>query len=290
MFAGMFTSERAIALEQTRCLFEYDSHGTLPDREEQRRPAEPTEHTGLRCFLFQAALPCKPSVLLISSAVAGCASTLLFAKLLSPYFLPLFFLFGAALPFLYVESRIRSRALEFAQDYSTMLLAAASSVKVGLTPYEALERSTRLLAKNSLVRAEVETLLNKLVSGAARRETVREFAASIRQPDLELFRSAFLLVLDNGGRFAPTLARLAAVSNNRAVLIRSAAVSTASMRMTANILLAVAPVLVLMIAVRTEHFWDIFLHNSAANIVGSTGVIVITLCYGLLRYMSNFKP
>jgi Flp pilus assembly protein TadB len=239
--------------------------------------------------LHQAGLTIPSVSVFLTSLACGIFAAIASFSVLAGIFLPLAFLFGAAAPFVWIENRIRSRALEFATDYPTMLLAAASSVKVGLTPYQALERSTRLLSKTSLVRAEVTALLHKIRNGVPREQAVQEFASSIRQPDLELFRSAFLLVLENGGRFSPTLSRLAKVSNNRAVLIRSAAVSTAGMRMTANILLAVTPIMVLMIAVRTDNFWDILLHNETANLLGSIGFFLIAACYGLLRHMSNFK-
>lgn len=292
IFSG-FTGGRGSALERTRALFTLRAFEATDEAfvaEARLAPGNTVAKNRLETFLRQGSVRLSPVSFVALDAISGTACAFFAVKLLSAWFLPIFFLFGLILPVQWVEGRVRKRAVEFAEDYPTMLLAAASSIKVGLTPYQALERATKLLSATSLVRLEVRALTEKLQRGVPREEAVREFAASIRQPDLELFRSAFLLVLENGGRFSPTLLRLAAVSNNRAQLIRSAAVSTASMRMTANILLVVAPILVLLLAARTENYWDTFFNHPVANVLASTGIVVIAGCYALLRSMSNFKP
>ena len=288
---NIFSRNRTAAKEQVRNLLEDQTHDDFVLQSAEIESYRELHYIdGLQRFLLQANLNIPPALLLSISFLSGAAAAFAFSKLLSIYFIPVFGLFGALLPFLWVESRVRARAIEFAADYPSMLLAASSSVRAGLTPYQALERSTRLLQKQSLVRKEVDELLRKLRQGNPRAQAIEEFGISIRQPDLALFRSAFALILENGGRFAPTLMRLAKVSNNRATLIRGADVSTAGMRMTANILLVIAPMLVLLIAVRTENFWDIFFNNSVANFLASAGIVTITICYLVLRRMSNFKP
>ena len=254
--------------------------------------AEPRAESlsGLRLFLFQSGLSISPLLFCAASVFCAAALAYISGRWLSLYFVPFYLGLGGCIPSIVVARFCRKRAEIFSADYPAVLLAAASSIKVGLTPYQALERATKLLPKDSLVSLEVRTFLDKMRAGYSRHRAIREFAESIRQPDLELFRSALLLVLENGGRFSPTLSRLAAVSNNRAQLIRSAGVSTASMRMTANIILFIAPVLTFLTAIRTEKYWDIFFHHPAANFMASAGIVLITVCYALLRHLSNFKP
>ncbi len=232
----------------------------------------------------------RPWIVYAIAAACGSALALGSAAILAPYFVPLFFLAGLRAPFSYLEARIQKRAMEFAEDYPTVLLATASSMKVGMTAYAALERSIKLLPEKSLVRSEVQKLVADLRQGLKKEEALQRFGQTIRQPDLALFRSAFLLVLENGGRFAPTLQRLATVSKDRSVLISAARVSTASMRMTANIILAVTPLIVGVIAARTEKFWDLLLHHPVANTMASAGIVIIFFCFIFLKRMSNFKP
>ena len=244
----------------------------------------------LDLYLQKADIKLRPIVFILINVI--CCAVICFglSKYLAAYFIPIIALSYVFLVYLLLEKRADNRSLSFSVDYPTVLMATASSVKAGLTPYAALERSINLLPINSLVRQEVSTLLKKIRSGEPKKNALAEFGNTIRQPDLELFREAFLIVLEHGGRFAPTLERLASVCRDRSSLIRSARVSTASMRMTANVLLVVAPLVVLLIALRTKNFWEILFSNSVANTLGSAGIIIILLSYGILIKMSSFKP
>ena len=95
--------------------------------------------------------------------------------------------------------------------------------------------------------------------------------------------------MEHGGKFSPTLQRLATVCRDRSSLISSAKVSTASMRMTANVLLLVSPLVLGIVAVRTENFWDIFFNNSTANSIATLGILIIATSYAILINMSSFK-
>ncbi len=262
--------------------------GKTGRRKSQASEALPASALALK--LHQAKLSVSATQFIAFSILAGITLAILLGKLLSPFILPLAFLAGFFLPLSWLDSRIDARAAEFSEDYPTVLLATASSMKTGMTPYQALERSVQLLAPSSLVRSEVEGLLSNLRAGMSSEEAVRRFASSVRQPDLELFRSAFMLVLENGGRFAPTLERLAQVTKERVTLIQHARVSTASMRMTANVLLAVAPFLLFILSGRTQDFWELLLHHPVANPVATLGFSLIGTSYIALRKMSNFRP
>lgn len=240
--------------------------------------------------LLQAGFRNKPITFICLSAFFGILLSSLSASLIPAYYLPFTTAAGVLLPYAYACKRISIRSKEFSSDYPVLLLATSSSIKAGLTPLLALERSTRLLPNSSILRQEVNTLMNKLKSGVAKEIAIGQFGANIYQPDLELFRSAFYLVLESGGRFAPTLERLATVSKDRSALIAGAQVSTANMRMTANILLAICPIILCMVAGRTENFWETITNHPLANQLASTGAMIIAGSYVLLRKMSNFKP
>jgi len=228
--------------------------------------------------------------LLIFSILLGCIPSLYLRELIHFAFLPVVFLSAASLPFLFLDRRAEQRAMEFSEDFPNLLLATASSLKAGMTVYAALERAIRLLPEDRIVRLEVQKLLKEITKGLPREIAVARFADTIRRPDTALFRSAFLLVLESGGRFAPTLERLALVSRDRSTLIRTAGVRCSSMRMTANILLALTPLIVFMVAVRTENYFEIIRENPTANILATLGVAMILGSYLLLRRMSAFRP
>ncbi|MBP9838120.1 MAG: hypothetical protein KBC84_05345 [Proteobacteria bacterium] len=258
--------------------------------EEKSREILASDEISLNKFLRQADSKLKSIHFAFASAISGILVTFLSSYLLSSYLLPITFLFGCSIPYLHLESKIRKRASVFSADYPSVLLATASSIKVGLTPYQALEKSVELLEESSLIRIEIKALLRSIHQEQNRNQAIERFAINIRLPELELFRSALKLVLENGGRFSPTLTRLAAVSSNRSSLIRTAEVTTATMRMTANILLLIAPFLLLMLSLKTQNYWNTLLHNQTANLIASIGSIIIICCYLILNRLSHFKP
>jgi Flp pilus assembly protein TadB len=225
--------------------------------------------------------------LCIAFAVLGVFTA---SKFVGVYFLPLI-MFGCFLiPIGFLQNQANKRAMIFLSDYPSILLAVASYMKAGLSLYPALEKSVRLLPKNNLVATEIELLLEKIAGGVNKETAINQFAETIRLPELELFRRALYLITENGGKFAPTLQRLALISKDRANLILSAKTNTTSMKLTANILLGLTPLLVLFTAARTKNFWDLILHQPTANTLASIGLILILFNYILLRSMSNFKP
>lgn len=284
-------SERSVAIKRARALIEQDpALEYCPEQATLVRDVVDKAERGLALYLAQAGVSAPPWMLIISCLLLGLGACWLFSQFLSPWFSPLFFAVGSLMPVSFLERRVNARADEFAQDYPTVLLAASSSLKAGMTAMAALERAVRLLPGEGLVRQEVDALLLSLNKGVPRREALERFARTIRQPDLVLFRAAFLLALENGGRFAPTLERLARICRDRSTLIHAARVSTATMRMTSNILLAVAPLILLLVSLRSKDYWHLFFHHPVANTVASAGIVIIGISVLGLRRMSRFKP
>lgn len=197
----------------------------------------------------------------------------------------------ASTPFSFLDARAISRANAFAEDYPNVLLAASSSLKVGLTPLAGLERAVMLLPNNSAAKKEVSLLMSRLERGEPKETCLSDFASDIRLPELSLFRQAFTLVLEHGGKFAPTLERLAQVTRDRVQLISSARVSTTSMRLTANVLLfIILPFLIMILSSRYEDYWAQMFGNPTAKTFATVGIAAMLLGVALLRKMSAFKP
>lgn len=245
---------------------------------------------GLSLLLYQADSKISVATFLIYSLLSGILLTLFFSKLFTIYFIPVFFILGCLIPLAYQERQIKNRVANFAEDYAELLLAMSSSIKVGMTADRALERSIDLFPEKSLVKLEVRKLLDNLSDGTSKEVAINHFARSIRLPELDLFRSAYLLVLENGGKFSPTLKRLAEVTKDRLTLILSAQVSTATMRMTANFLLFFLPIILLLLSSRTKNYWQLLLHHPQINFFASIGLSMILLGYFVLLKMSDFKP
>lgn len=245
---------------------------------------------GLQRSLYQANLKIPVYSVFAFSFVLGAVFTLLASLVISPFLIPVYGLIGVLLPFYYLEMRIDRRAAKFAEDYPSVLFACASSIKSGLTPLAGLERAVELLPNESLCKTEVTRLVQSLSSGEGRDVALASFADSIRLPDLSLFRASFELVCEQRGRFAPTLERLARVARDRTLLISQARVSTASMNMTANVLIVIFIGLNLILTIQTKNFWNQMLEDPLINTIASGGLVVMTLGYIILKGMGRFKP
>lgn len=194
------------------------------------------------------------------------------------------------LPLSYLRAKAEKRAKTFSAEYPSVLLAMASNMKAGLTVYSSLERAIALLPAESYVKREVRTFLEKISRGVSSEKAVQEFAQDIQLKELELFRRAFALVIVHGGKFSRTLERLAQVTRDRENLINSSRVSTASMRMTSNVLLVVAPFLLFILSAKNKDFWHVLLNNNIAYTLALIGTLTIGISVYALRRMSDFKP
>jgi Flp pilus assembly protein TadB len=240
--------------------------------------------------LKQADVDISPFTFLISSTFVSLLLGYLSFVVFSEFCAPVFLIIGGSIPWFWLSSRIRNRVAAFSADYPTVLMAAATSIKAGMTPLAALSRAVELLPETSLCKKETAELMRALDSGVERELALQKFGNSIALPELSLFRTAFAMVMTHGGPFVPTLERLAKVSRERVTLIASAGVSTASMRMTGNVLLAVIPIVLVLLSAGNKSYWDLLRHNELANLVGTIGVSLIVVGYLCLRIMSNFKP
>lgn len=280
-----------IAQKRTASLLSADSRLSSPSHIRNLREEYKGSQTGiLSQKIYEAGLRFAPYQVILFSLILGALCAVILFPLIHPVFAILGVLSVSALPYLYLLRCAELRATEFGEDFPNLLLATASSMKAGMTVYDALERGVRLLPEERIVRMETEALMKRVARGQSRELAIARFADSIARPDVALFRSAFLLVLDSGGRFAPTLERLALASRDRSTLIRTASVRCSSMRMTANILLALTPIILFMVAVRTEGYFEILRTNQTANILATIGLGMILGSYVVLRRMSAFRP
>ncbi|MCB0310338.1 MAG: type II secretion system F family protein [Bdellovibrionales bacterium] len=131
----------------------------------------------------------------------------LFLMLLAPL--------AVAVQYFMLRKQAHKRVHAFEKDYTALLLALSSAVKTGLDPLVALQQSGVLFTVGSEVRKEVEKFSEAIERGGSEAEVVRQFACSIDHPDLDLFRTAFILSRREGSSLAGCLQRLARVTRQR---------------------------------------------------------------------------
>lgn len=125
------------------------------------------------------------------------------------------------------------RAELFERDYPTLLISLASSVRTGLDPTVALSQSERLFSPSSEVRRAINCFTQLIDSGAPEERAIGAFARDISHPDLDLFRTAFILARRHGSSLAHCLHRLTKVTRNRQSFRRKMRAAVAMQKLSA---------------------------------------------------------
>lgn len=124
---------------------------------------------------------------------------------------------GGALLLLFVRLQRLTfqRAQSFENDYTALLVSLVTGVRTGLDPLDALLRTKNLFPEKSVMREELVLLQQKIDRGERELTAISTFAESVPHPDVELFRSAFILARKEGSSLSDCLQRLAKVTRQR---------------------------------------------------------------------------
>lgn len=108
-----------------------------------------------------------------------------------------------------INKRIETRARKFDADFPQFLLSVVGMLKTGLNTVQALQAGAEGLEENSLVRQEVELMLERLRLGVSEDRSIGSFGEDIHHEEIELFVQALILSRRVGGTLSDTLDRLA---------------------------------------------------------------------------------
>jgi tight adherence protein B len=102
-------------------------------------------------------------------------------------------------------------------------------LKTGLNPTQALQAAAENLEVDSVVRQEVELMLERFRVGVPEEQSIGAFAEDVQQQEIELFVQALILSRRVGGNLSFTIDRLAKQVRRRHIF-KLAANSTVSMQ------------------------------------------------------------
>ena len=149
-----------------------------------------------------------PTVYWIWVVSIGFVSFFIAARIFS-LFLALFFLFtGQIVMGLFVSFRVDQRFKSFDRDYPQFLLALVGLLKTGMNTLTAIGAAAEGMDSGSLVRQEIELMLERLRFGVSEEKSIGSFGEDIAHPEIELFVQALLLNKRLGGNLSDTLERL----------------------------------------------------------------------------------
>jgi tight adherence protein B len=108
-----------------------------------------------------------------------------------------------------LSRRVEKRFQAFDTDYAPFLLSLVGLLKTGMNAMGAIEAAAQGLEEGSMMKTEVELMLERLRYGVPEDASIGSFGEDINHPEIELFVQALLLSKRVGGTLSDTLDRLA---------------------------------------------------------------------------------
>lgn len=129
-----------------------------------------------------------------------------------------------------LNTSVERRFKAFDADYPAFLSQVVSLLKTGMNVTAALEAAAGGLEDGSLVRQEVELMVERLRFGVSEDKSIGSFGEDVYHPEIELFVQALLLGRRVGGTLSDTLERLGKQVRKRQYFRKSAAAAVSMQR------------------------------------------------------------
>ncbi len=200
----------------------------------------------LHSFIAQAGLNILPGKLLLGSAVLG-----LGLYILVPYVYPnlivafLLGAIGAVAPMAYVAVRRSKRLQAFEKSFPEAIDLLGRAVRAGHAFTTGLEMVTTELPEP--VAGEFKIVFDEQNFGLPLREALTNLAKRVPIVDVRFFVTALLVHKETGGNLAQILDDLSQVVRDRFKLLGEVRARTAQGRLTAGILIALPPTMILIL-------------------------------------------
>lgn len=227
----------------------------------------------LREFLRQAGMKMKLGKLLILCGIVGLA-----AYLTAIYFLhrfPVALLVGLALglvPIGVVAWKRKRRFRQFEEHFPEALDLLGRAVRAGHAFTTGLEMISKELAEP--IAGEFRTTFDEQNFGLPLRDALLNMAERVPLIDVRFFVTALLIQKETGGNLAEILDGLARVIRDRFRIYRDVRVKTAQGRLTATILIALPPAMLLLLGIMNPHYVGVLFTDPKGPTVLTIAVIL----------------
>lgn len=142
-------------------------------------------------------------------------AVMLSSLVLTSVFVPFTACLGPLVMHSLLNRAMNARFSAFDKDYAAFLLSIVGLLKTGMTPMTAIESAAEGLEPGSLLRIEVEVMIERTRYGVPEDASIGSFAENINHPEIELFVQALLLSRAVGGTLSDTLERLSRQTRKR---------------------------------------------------------------------------
>jgi len=204
--------------------------------------------TRLRDFLSQAGLQMKPAKLLTLSGIVILATDLIAGQFFTRF--PVALLMGlaaGAIPIGVVSWMRQRRFRQFEEHFPEALDLLGRAVRAGHAFTTGLEMISKEMADP--IAGEFRSTFDEQNFGLPLRDALLNMADRVPLIDVRFFVTALLIQKETGGNLAEILDGLSRVIRDRFRIYREVRVKTAQGRLTAAILIALPPLMMLMLGV-----------------------------------------
>jgi tight adherence protein B len=240
----------------------------------------------LRRFTAQAGLDILPGKLILWSAVLGVG-----LYVIVPYFYPnqiiaiLAGVFGALAPTMYVAFKRSRRMQAFEKTFPEAVDLLGRAVRAGHAFTTGLEMVTTELPEP--VSTEFKIVFDEQSFGLPLRDALTNLAERVPIVDVRFFVTALLIHKETGGNLAAILDDLAAVIRDRFKLLRDVRVRTAQGRMTAGILIALPPAMILLMrTINPDYVNVLFTDPIGPYMIGAAALLQVVGSFFLWKIVN----
>ncbi len=206
---SMVAAQRNEGTEYTREQYSYASDKRADEGADEAPPSADNKLTLEKRLRFAQLSDIPPYIFAIAQIVISVAAFLI-ARMYFFIGLQLMALsLGPLIVNTFINFRMNSRFNKFDKDYPQFLLSFVGMLKTGLNPMQALEACASNLDDRSLVRQEVELMLERLRLGVTEERSIGSFGEDVNHPEIELFVQSLLLSRRVGGNLSEVVDRLA---------------------------------------------------------------------------------
>ena len=223
-----------------------------------------------------------------SIVISVCCFLVAFLKFNIIYQAASFFL-GPMVMDAFVMRAVNKRFKRFDNDYAAFLLSLVGLLKTGMNPLQALQTAAESMEDESLVRFEVEIMLERLRLGVSEDKSIGAFGEDINHSEIELFVQALLLSRRVGGTLSDTLDRLAKQVRRRQYFRMQAVAAVGLQRGSVWFIISIMAALLTYIYIALPVFVNEAIANPTGWQVWQTCLAIMALGIFWVRKVSNIK-
>ncbi len=229
----------------------------------------------LNDYLLQAGMKTKPAKVILFMAVLGFAAYYILSSLIHYFFATTLLSLGIALlPLAYIAFMRKRRLGKFEEHFPEALDLLGRAVRAG----HAFTTGMEMIAKESdePIGSEFRTTFEEQNFGLPLRDTLLNLTERVPLIDVRFFVTSLMIQKETGGNLAEILDGLSRVIRDRFRIHRDVQTKTAQGKLTAAILIAIPPIMLLALSALNPQYMKVLTEDPAGpTIIGIAATLQI---------------